>query len=197
MWWALVACAPHLVSDTANQVDTGSSLGDPWVAPVNDWPMGAPPADLRGQGWERGQVPPDVRWMDQRGDEVSLWQFYGNIVVIDLSTMWCAPCRDLAADVQATQDAFGDQGFVYLTVLSEDVGTLTPDQQDLNDWADYFGITGAPVVSDADRVIDDVLAPTGAYPVPLILDREMVILKQISPATPTAVDGAVAAAMEL
>jgi thiol-disulfide isomerase/thioredoxin len=165
----LLACVPVLVSEEA-AVDAG-----PWVAPTNSWPTSPPPEGLTAEGFEEGEVVPDFRLMDQFGAEVSLWQFYGSVVVLDISTMWCAPCQQLALGVQEVADTYKDQGFFYLTVFPEDQDgdvrdPLIPDQEDLQGWANYYDIA-EPLLSDDEGYAAQVV--TEGYPVVLVIDRQM------------------------
>ena len=172
---AATGCAPHLTSP--EETDDPDEV---WVAPENDWPSAAPPEGLRAEGFEVGEVVPDFRLLDQFDQTVSLWQFYGSVVVLDVSTMWCSPCQKLAESTEAMWQEHKDEGFVYVTVLAQDVEGNPPDNADLNAWAavkpssDEDDIT-APVISDPEGgYSDDALALTGSqYPVVLVLDREM------------------------
>ena len=78
-------CVPVLVSP-----DGGASAG-PWEAPDNTWPMNEPPEGLTATTMAAGEVVPEFRLADQFGATVSLWQFYGMVVIVDVST-GCA-CR--------------------------------------------------------------------------------------------------------
>jgi len=42
------------------------------------------PDDLVGTGWDVGDVAPDFTLLDQFGDEVQLYQFYGQVIVLDI-----------------------------------------------------------------------------------------------------------------
>ena len=95
----LAGCIPHLYSPE----DAGPWSWDP---PENSWGEGGPPTGLQGEGFFQGDVVQDLRGQDQFGAEVSLWQFYGELVVLDISTMWCAPCQDLARGVQETAERY-------------------------------------------------------------------------------------------
>ena len=168
--WSVGCVAPEQSDDTGG-----------WVVPDNTWPTASPPADLEGEGFEEGQVAPDFRMVDQHGDEVALWQFYGLVVAVDVSTMWCGPCQELAAEVEETYQDYAEQGFVYLTLLPENVGGDIPDAEDLTGWTESYGIT-APVLSDAEGYSYEVV-PDTAYPVVMILDRELrVAVERIQPA---------------
>lgn len=173
----LVACVPVLTSPDADDSASSSS----WVAPDNDWEKSAPPDDLEGEGFGVGQVAPDMRLYDQNGEEVSLWQFYGSVVVVDVSTMWCAPCQQLADEICAVQTDYGDQGFVYLTVLPQNEIGEPPTNEDLNEWTGDHGIC-APVLGD-DVGYGLTLVPDGAFPNLSIIGRDMVVVEdKISPA---------------
>ncbi len=160
-------CVPVLVSPADD--------GAPWEAPVNSWGVSPPPDGLEAEGFEEGQVVPEFRLPDQNNEEVSLWQFYGQVVVLDVSTMWCAPCRQLAQTAQAMADEFKDQGFFYTTVFPEDADgdaddPVVPDQEDLNAWADYYGIQ-EPLITDGAGYSSLVVGES--YPVIVVIDREM------------------------
>jgi hypothetical protein len=183
-WIALLlatACTPHLVSN-----DTGS---DEWIAPDNDWGVQAPPIDLEGEGFSVGQVPHDFRLVDQHGQEVSLWQFYGSVIMLDISTMWCRPCQVIASEVTETWHDYRDEGFIYLTILPEDVEGNDPDDEDLNAWADGFGIE-APVLGD-DGTYAYAVEPNNLWPVLMLIDRDMVILADRVEPTDEAIRGAI------
>jgi peroxiredoxin len=185
--FALIACAPHLYS--TNETDTTPWS---WDAPVNDWPTSEPPDDLVGDEWAAGHVAPDFRLVDQNGDEVALWQFYGDVVLVDVCTMWCAPCRELAEGAQAITDDYADRGGIYVTVLAEDVTADPPEHQDLVDWADYFGIV-APVLADGDKAITSQIVSDANYPAFMVVGRDMVIRERV--AMPTS-DEALRAAID-
>ncbi len=173
----LAACTPHLYSP----VDSGETEWS-WEAPENGWATGAPPEGLVGEGYNVGEVVPDFLLMDQHGDMVSLWQFYGQVIVLDHSTFWCAVCQDLAWDVDHTWLEYADQGFMYLTLLSQDDNGEVPDIAVLQEWADYFGIT-APVLAD-DAGIADIVVGAEGFPRLQVIDREMRMANdQITPTT--------------
>lgn len=173
--WTLAACVPTLTSPES--ADTASS----WVAPDNSWAQSTPPSDLEGEGFAVGQVAPDMRLTDQNGQEVSLWQFYGSVIIVDVSTMWCAPCQQLADEICAVQNDYEDQGFIYLTVLPQNEIGETPSNDDLNEWTSDHGIC-APVLGD-DVGYGLTLVPDGAFPNLSIIGRDMVVVEdKISPA---------------
>ncbi len=183
----LAGCVPVLTSPDGPEL-CGEEA---YVAPENAWTVGEVPADLCGEGWGEGETVEDARWTDQNGQEVSMWQFYGNVVLLDLSTLWCAPCKDLAAEVQATADDYRDEGFVYMTILVEDLEADVPDQEELQEWGTYFGIA-EPIVSDTANVAPTLL-PESNYPGVFLISRDMVNLGRIDPADDPTIRAAVEA----
>jgi peroxiredoxin len=133
--------------------------------------------------WEVGHPAPDLELPDQHGVLVSLERYRGRVVLLALSACWCAPCWDLAHDVEALAARFGDRDFAHLTVLLEDPSGLSVDPADAAAWARWVGATG-PVLADADRRTERALA--GGFPTVLILDRELTLVAvtdAVDPAT--------------
>lgn len=174
----LLACTPYLYSD-----DPGA--GEDWVQPENSWYNEIPPATLAGEGFNTGQVIPEFRAIDQHGDEVSLWQFYGQLIVLDISTLWCSPCQDLAVDVEETSQEYLDEGVMYLTLLPENLSVQTPTVDDLVYWAESFGIT-APVLADTEGWSYNIVPPgsSSGYPRLMLIGRDLRIIEaEILPKT--------------
>ena len=157
-----LACAPQLYS----------AEGTVWQAPENNWPATDQlPEEFKGEGFSVGQVVPELVAIDQNGDEFSLWQFYGQVVILDISTMWCAPCQDLAEEVDETWKHYQDNDLMYLTVLPQNLDGEPPTVPQLNFWTDSFGIT-APVVSDdKDWYLGAV--PNNTFPQIMVIGRDM------------------------
>ena len=100
-----------------------------------------------------GRQPCDFDVFDEDGAEVNFHSLIGIPVILDLSTMWCGPCKAAAAEVQNTQDRYPD--LVYLTILIENSQGLDPTHEDLQDWEAYHGITTAPTWGGSREVISD------------------------------------------
>ena len=184
-------CIPHL---------EGSGVGDcdPWVAPENEWTddsLSGPPVGLCGEGYLNGQIAPDVRLTAQNDETVSLWQFYGDVILLDVCTIWCVPCQHLGETATATYTARADQGFMYVTVIQEDFEGNPPDHDDLNYWGDQFGIA-TPILGDTQdpRVTEDAIL-NGFLPGVVVLDREMKVVARVNPPDTDAVEAAIDAAL--
>lgn len=181
-----VGCVPRLYTEDGGQSQV-------WLPPENSWPLSEPPAGLTPQGFAAGQVVPDLRLMDQHGAEVSLWQFHGRIVVLDISTMWCAPCQELATGTEETTHQFEGEAFVYLTVLQEDVESEPPDLEDLTLWAEEFGIT-SPILADGAKTTGPAVQQ-GQFPAVLLIGRDLTVIERVNPADDPSVRAAVADAL--
>lgn len=170
MWFLVSACIPHLYTGDDDTEDNCAGTGT--------------------SGFDRGERPPDFMLTDQNGEVHSLCSYVGTVVLVDISTMWCAPCQELAQSTQATADAYEEQGFAYLTVLQQDVEGGLVDQDELNEWADSFQIT-EPILDDSAEpyALDGAVKDDGGYPVVLIVDREGVIARRLDlPVEETVID---------
>jgi thiol-disulfide isomerase/thioredoxin len=180
-------CTPHLVS----LEDEISGLN--WESPSNSWGSSVPPSSLVGEGFSVGQVPHDFRLVDQHGEEVALWQFYGSVILLDISTMWCGPCQQIAQEVTETWEDYRDEGFIYLTVLPEDLEGGSVEANDLTDWTESFQIE-APVLADNSGYGYEV-EPNRVWPVMMLIDRKMTVAVERIPPVDTAIRSAIEAAL--
>jgi len=189
------SCIPDLKTPSGADGGVIGGTASDWEAPVNTWDMmDGPPADLVAEGYQRGEVFPDLRMRDQHGDQIAMWQWYGMVIAVDISTMWCGPCQGLAKEVDHTWKDYRDQGFMYITMMPENVSGESPSNEDLNVWADRFEIT-APVLSDRDAHAYDI-APDQAWPRILIIGRDMRVAEpQVSPPEDSAIRSAIEAAL--
>ena len=176
-------CVPELYSAAAGQPWS-------WEAPENSWPLTQPPEGIVGVGYNVGEVVPDFLLLDQHGDMVSLWQFYGQVILLDVSTMWCAPCQELALTTEHVYEERVDEGFMYLTVLQQDVHNEDPDLEDLNEWAEMFEIT-APILADPQGQATGPVVQQNQFPALLIIDRDLTVHTRVGQASDAALTEAV------
>lgn len=142
-----------------------------------------PSFDMENPPWENcanitGDHVCDFTFKDQNGDDFRLYEHYGKVIVLDFSTMWCGYCQVLALETQDIQDKYEEEGFVYVTVLFEDMRRQQPEIDDLQLWVNSFGITSAPVLS-GDRILIDQGGPASwdltGWPTVYMLDRDLVL----------------------
>lgn len=69
-----------------------------------------------------GNPAPDFTCMDQNGKEVSLSDFKGKVVYMDIWATWCGPCRSEIPSAQKLIDDFDGEDVVFLCVsVDEDL----------------------------------------------------------------------------
>ena len=84
---------------------------------------------------------------------MELYDFYGKVIVVDFSTMWCAVCVNIATEGDQLVAKYGEENVVWLTVLIENEFGNPPDVTDLQRWVANTGypITGWPTLVVIDR----------------------------------------------
>ena len=142
------ACQPALESTGKNDTETVEDER-PWVT----WET---------CGHKPGDNPCNFELENQYGDTVELYDYHDQVVVIDLSTMWCSVCANIAPKGDEFTATYGDENFEWLTLMIENSTGDDPDISDLNTWVTAYGITGHVLAGD--RSLIDLNAETG-YPV--------------------------------
>jgi cytochrome c biogenesis protein CcmG/thiol:disulfide interchange protein DsbE len=125
-----------------------------------------------GSGWEVGDVATDFTLVDQHGDLVQLYQFYGRAVVLDMVAMWAGPCNDNAPIYEDW--VFGEAAGAALTwvaVLEEGDNAPVRDE-DAGLWAARHGLNH-PVVADTPQ--SHAEWAKSVYPSLVVLGPDMVI----------------------
>jgi thiol-disulfide isomerase/thioredoxin len=95
-----------------------------------------------------GDVVENFTLTDLYGEDVDLYSFCGQHVMLVFGASWCGPCVDLSEQVQAIQDEY--ENVQIIEILIEDTRGDPPDQSDLEDWAEHGGFTTVAVVGDGE-----------------------------------------------
>ena len=125
-----------------------------------------------------GDHPCNFTLLDQNNEDVSLYDFYGSTIILDLSAMWCGPCQAAGSDVQATVDRFADDDIRYITVLIEDLQAGPVDQLEAQTWASTLGIETEPILQGSRDLLNANAAigwPLQSWPTFVLITSEMEI----------------------
>jgi thiol-disulfide isomerase/thioredoxin len=109
---------------------------------------------------------PEISFLDGDGEELSLADFSGRVVVMNLWATWCAPCRREMPSLENLDAAFDDADLVVVA-LSQDRG----DAQDKIDaFYEEIGVNGLEIYRDPKaRTARDLRAP--GLPTTIVFDR--------------------------
>jgi thiol-disulfide isomerase/thioredoxin len=69
-----------------------------------------------------GAPAPDFTLKDLQGNDVSLSQFKGKVVLIDFWATWCEPCKVEIPWLIELQQKYGDRGFTVLGIAMDEEG---------------------------------------------------------------------------
>jgi len=121
-------------------------------------------------------------FMDQTGNDWSLYNHHGSIIVLDFSAMWCDYCKKAAEVAQEIQNTHENDDVVWVTILLQNNYGQQPTLENLNEWASSFEMTSSPVLS-GDASIIDPTAQKGynvtTWPGLVVIDRDMTISHEL------------------
>jgi thiol-disulfide isomerase/thioredoxin len=108
---------------------------------------------------------PELTFLDAEGNEVSLADFHGKLVVLNLWATWCAPCRREMPSLARLQAKHGDDGL--------EVIALSLDRGDVAKVRDFFaelGIANLAIYQDPKGRAGRELGAPG-LPTTVVIDR--------------------------
>ncbi len=143
------------------------------VPSSNHWTAYAAPEDLEGTGWGIGDTLPNFTLVDQFGDEVSLYQFYGMVIMVEVGAVWCTYCNETAAKSQSLLNSYSEDCVMFLYLLTQDEFGGEVSQADVEYWAETYELD-YPVLGDFGEEISNDFG-VKAYPMFYFIDREMVL----------------------
>ena len=169
--------------DDELELAEGSSPTDGFSWPEGDcsWPDFSDEAaadGVVGTGWALGDVIPDFQLFDSHGGPLSLYQYYGFVILLDFSAGWCNPCRAVAEEAEQLYQQHKAQGFTVIHImLHGNSDGLVADTEFLASWVEDYGLT-FPVTREAEpEFVTDSLRSAGTMvggiPNFVVLDREL------------------------
>jgi len=163
LMFQLLGCQPPLQTEISNDVEPETVMGINSADDCAQW-VGHTMCNL-------------ILW-DHNNTLWELYDYEGDVILLDLSVMWCGPCQSAAATVQNTQDDYESQGFRYVTILIEDVTGDTVEIDEIELWRETFGIETATVLQGSRDLIDYSATdgfPITAWPMFILVDRDLTI----------------------
>src|ERR1700751_4003378 len=97
------------------------------------------------------------------GQEVSLAQYKGQVVMINFWASWCGPCRQEMPLLESIYRKYGRMGFTLLG------GNVEPDSQAANEWLKQTPVS-FPILYDKDSKVSKLYDVAG-MPSTVIIDR--------------------------
>src|SRR5262249_53770006 len=128
--------------------------------------------------------------IDQFGNQVSLYELYGEFVVLDYCAMWCEPCNIEASQgllTQAVSEATNQRVHVrFVQVLLQNQRAQPPSQRDVQSWInrnrlDYPVLTipdaeYSTVINQFQNYGTELGDPGGAFPTHVVLGPDLKII---------------------
>ena len=100
-----------------------AACAKPEQPPQNETDAAAQPGPVKGvDRSHKGRPAPDVIFNDPDGGEISLAEFRGNPVLVNLWATWCAPCVTELPTLDRLAKAHRDDGQLGVIAVSQDVG---------------------------------------------------------------------------
>ncbi len=129
---------------------------------------------------------PDFTLTTFSGEQVTLSELNGRVVVINFWASWCGPCEEEAEDLELTWRAYRDQGVMFIGVdyLDSERAALAylqefdityPNGPDLRtEIAQAYRIRGVPetfIVDKSGNMVEVIIGPTTQAQLTTIINR--------------------------
>lgn len=110
---------------------------------------------------------------DQNGNDFSLESFKGKVILLNISAMWCTPCRSEASELMELYNTYKERGFEIVQCIYQDEDGVRTDQSDLQRWVNEFNISFT-VLNDPDDSLTGFFS-FGGIPFNIIIGRDFTI----------------------
>ncbi|MCP4808644.1 MAG: TlpA family protein disulfide reductase [Proteobacteria bacterium] len=166
-------------TDDPDELDGNTDPTDASDKPyAGGYPIDSCRWDIDGEGHSVGQVVENFKLTDQYGESVRLYDFCEHAVVLVSSAGWCGPCVDEARTLAQWESKYAERGLVVVTLLAEDSGGRTPDENDLDQWDSSAGYDHAPVLSDGGWTISSRYEQDNYIPTVSLIAPGMVLVER-------------------
>ena len=118
------------------------------------------------------KIAPDFTLTDMDGQQVSLSQFRGKVVILNFWATWCPPCREEMPSMEKLYRDYKDKGLVMLAVNVDDNGRKAVEKM-LHKTPYTF-----PILLDNKQVAQKTYG-VFRFPESFIIDRNGVVVEKI------------------
>jgi len=150
---------------------------------------------IANDGTRVGNRAIDFTLVDQNGNTVSLHDYEGKVILLDISTMWCPPCQDEARVAEALYQKYKDRDFVIINILISNYDRGPIAQSDTGVWANDYHLT-FPILADLQRAVWGQYNEEGYIPLNLVIDRDLTIRYKEVGYNEGAIEAAIASLLE-
>ena len=126
-----------------------------------------------GIGQKIGNTIKSFQEKDQYGNDFSLDSYKGKVILLNISAMWCSPCRSEASELMELYNTYKERGFEIVQCIYQDENGQRSDQSDIKRWADEFNISYT-VINDPDGSLTNFFTFSG-IPFNIIIGRDFTI----------------------
>ncbi len=114
----------------------------------------------------------DFTLTNMQGEQVSLSQYRGKVVILNFWATWCPPCREEMPSMERLYQKYKDQGLVILAVSADENGKKAVSQ--------FLQKTpySFPILLDSDNIAQNAYG-VFRFPESFIIDRNGMVIKKI------------------
>ena len=141
-----------------------------------------PPQD--NLGTEVGKTMANWTLKDENGNDVSLYDYYGYVIMVDIMTGWCPSCSQEASELESyLYQPYKEKGFIILMGMIEDLNGNNPSETYMQGYIKSHGNFTFPLLNDyqAAKLGKYLVMDGSSFYIPqnIVLDRTMVIRDKI------------------
>lgn len=131
------------------------------VAVLAEPPSSAAAAPGRFQVHDEPRPLPSIRFRGPQGNTLTLADFHGQVVLLNVWATWCPPCREEMPSLDRLQAKLGGPGFAVVPVSVDREGRILVEAFYAKNDIDQLGIYLNPA--------NDITAELGAFGIPMTL----------------------------
>ena len=113
---------------------------------------------------------------DSFGNDFDFESLKGKVILLNISTMWCGPCRRETPELVARDEKYHEQGLEIVQCIFDDEDHSPADLDDLKRWVNEFN-PNYTVINDLDKSTVALAADPNniSIPINIIITRNFVV----------------------